>query len=136
MGEKFSKKSAIKLFLAFFLLLLMLYANFYAVKRMEHYAVQAYFYQRMSVAFDIAQVPAVKQQISQIMLEKDNPRQRELAKKLESRLDNTKDPGIYLDSMLEQDKAGLKRVKLLREVAFVLLILLAFVQFLLKRKLS
>ncbi len=113
---------------------LMLYANLYAIARMEHYAVQAYFYQRLSVAYDIGQMPAVKQQLNKIKLEKSNKRQKQFAEKFETGIGSINDPGVYLSNMLERQKAGFERVKLFREIAFVLLMILIFIQVLVERK--
>jgi hypothetical protein len=112
----------------------MLYANFYAIRRMEHYAVRAYFYQQLVVAYDIGKTPAVKQQLSKMISENKYPRQKAMAGEIEGKLADMKDPGTVLNGLLEREREGLTRMKIMREAAFVLLILLIFVRVLFGRK--
>ncbi|MCX5712004.1 MAG: hypothetical protein NTY47_02895 [Candidatus Omnitrophica bacterium] len=135
MQEILNKKSLAKILFAVFLLFLMLYANFYAVRRMEHYAVRAYFYERLSVAYDIGQMPAVRQQLSKIMQESRNPRQKTLAKNFIVQIDTIKEPGTYLGGAVDEQRRGFERVKFLRELAFFLLLILVFIQALMNRRL-
>ncbi len=134
MENKFKKNAIARLVLPFILLFLMLYANFYAVRRMEHYGVRAYFYQQLVVAYDIGKTPAVKQQISKIISENKYPRQKAMASEIESKIADMKDPGAVLNGLLEREREGLARIKVMREAAFVLLILLIFVRVLFRRK--
>lgn len=134
MKIRLEKKDVGKVALAATFLFLMLYANFYAVRRMEYYAVRAYFYQRLAVAYDIGKTPAVRQQLSKIFSEKNNPRQKEFAKITEDRLGDIIDPGAYLNDKLEQNKAGFERLRQFREIVFALLMVLVFMQILFRRK--
>lgn len=102
----------------------MLYANFYAVRKMSNYGVELYFYDKLSVAHDIGGSKGMKDELRKIIFSEKFPKELALARAFESRLQNLKDPAAYVDAQVEHSKARLLFIRHLRTIAIVLMLLL------------
>jgi len=115
------------------LLFLMVYANFYTINKMERYAVEAFFYQRLSAAYDVGQVSGLRQELAKILEDSKAPVQAALARGLAPKLESMPTPEPYIRSALAQKKAKLVRLKTFRQIAIVLLLLLVVLRIFLNR---
>ncbi len=116
------------------LLFLMLYANFYSVRRMEEHAMSAFFYQRLCVAYDFAQDQGMHRELAKALAEIRSSQRLAFAKEFAARLENMPDRGKFLRDSLEKEKAAFLQFKFLREVAMNLLLALLLLRILLNRK--
>lgn len=116
------------------LLFLMLYANFYTIRKMERYAVEAFFYQRLSAAYDIGQADGLHRELAKISADAGAPGQAALAREFAGKLGSIKNPELYIENALQQKKTILGHLKNYRQIAIVLLLVLVLLRIFLNRR--
>ncbi|MFA5271111.1 MAG: hypothetical protein WC412_02070 [Candidatus Omnitrophota bacterium] len=121
---KFSGKQIIKLLMTILFFACMLYANFYAVRRMSSYGMELYFYDKLAVAHDIGGQYGMRQELKNIITSEKFPKELALAKAFEGHLQNLKDPAAYVDAKVKHSKTRLLFIRNLRTTAIVLMFLL------------
>ncbi|MDD5155991.1 MAG: hypothetical protein PHF11_05890 [Candidatus Omnitrophica bacterium] len=117
-----NNKSRIRIAITAVLLFLFLFANFYAVRRMAFYAVQAYLYDKLLVAYRVGGMPGLKSELEEILSSDKMPRELAEARGFKSDLDNIKDPGKFLSDIARQKKAKINFLRNLRIAAFALIL--------------
>ena len=121
---KFSKKRIISLTLTVIFVLLMLYANFYIVKKLERDAVKIYLYDRLLVAYEIGSIGGMKEELNRILSHDRMPYELALAKKFKKNLDNIKKPDEFLENIITEKKIKIRLLKHLRTAAIALIMIL------------
>jgi len=120
MDKTFQKKliMAVLTFLFFFCAI---YANLYAIRRMERYAAEAYFYDKLQVALQFGGINGLDDELNMISLQDKQKRQQALVKEFKKTLPGLKNPGQYLSDIVTERKAKIIRIKNFRLVAMMII---------------
>jgi len=97
-----------------------IYANLYAIKRMERYAVEVYFYDKLQVALQFGGINGLDDELNRISSQGKEKRQQALAEEFKKTLPRLKDPGRYLSDIVTARKAKIIRIKNFRLVAMII----------------
>jgi len=116
------------------LFLCMIYANFYAIRKMERYALELYLYEKLLSAYEIASAQGMQKELSMVASDASMPREAKLARQFQARLPGIKDPYAYLKDIAAQKMNKLRLLKKLRTIAIIVIFLLAGYQFLAGRR--
>jgi len=120
----FPKSKIIKFAVTAVFLTCMLFANFYAVRKIMRYGVEVYFYDKLLVAYNIGGEKGMQKELRQIRTSDKMPRELALEKDFESRIGGLKDPAEFLSAKVQQGKQKVNLIRNLRSAAIVLMILL------------
>jgi len=131
---KFSKSRTIKFMVMLAFLLCMLYANFYAVRRMLGYAVEVYFYDKLLVAYNIGGIKGLADELEKIRTVDKMPRELILAEEFALRLESLKEPAVFLKDKVERGKQRINFIRGLRSGAIALMVLIFVWQLILKKQ--
>jgi hypothetical protein len=101
----------------------MVYANYYAVRRIMRLGVEIYFYDKLSVAYNIGGKKGLKEELQNIRANDKMPHELALAKDFEIKLRSLKDPAAFLNDKVTQDKQKVNLIRTLRSVAIILMFL-------------
>ncbi len=115
-------------------LLCMLFANFYAVRKMGQYGAELFIYDKLLVAYNVAGREGLEKELDEVFRERNFPRELTVAKEFKEEFKNLKDPGAYLSGKVTQSKGSIILLRNLRTAAIILMILIFGWQFLLKRR--
>lgn len=121
---RFSRSQIIKLALTLVFLVCVLFANFYAVRRMMRLGLEVYFYDKLLVAYNIGGRKGLEEEIEKIRAADKMPRELVLAKDFEIRLKGLKDPAQFLSEKVEQNKRKVNRIRNLRTAAIILMFII------------
>jgi hypothetical protein len=105
---------------ALLFLLCATYANLYAIRRMERYAVEVYFYDKLAVALQFGGTSGLHDELNRILSEDKQKREQALAAEFKKTLPQLKDPGGYLSGIITTRKAKIMRIKNFRLAAMVI----------------
>ncbi|GEM_PF-739672 len=122
--DMFSRKQVFRTLLVVVFIILMVYANFYIVRRVTYYALEVYLYDRLLIAYEVGSSEKMKEQLSMIASNADMPRERALAKKFEKNISSIKDIHGFLKKAVKEDKSKIKLLKNMRAVSIVLILIL------------
>ena len=118
------KGNKMKLILAVLFALLMLIGNFYAVKGIKNCGLEAYFYQRMLVAYEVGAMPGLKQELSRVLTQDKFPRELVLAREFEKNLGSLKDPQQFLKGIVKKKIDKVNFFQHIRNLAIALILIL------------
>ncbi len=121
---RFIKSRIIKFAVMTVFLACMLFANFYAVRKIMRYGVEVYFYDKLLVAYNIGGEKGMQRELQQIRSSDKMPRESALAGDFESKIRGLKDPAEFLSAKVQQGKQKVNLVRNLRSAAIALMILL------------
>ena len=121
---KFSRRGLIKLAVMSVFLCCMLFANFIAVRLILGYGVDAYFYDKLLVAYNIGGREGLKTELGKITVTDKLAREAMLAKDLNLRLENLADPGVFLGDKVRDAKGMVSRIRGLRTWAIYVMLVL------------
>jgi hypothetical protein len=131
---KFSKRQAIRLIVMLAFLACMLFANFYAVRKMLDYGVKVYFYDKLLVAYNIGGIKGLEDELEKIRVTDKMPRELILAEEFASRLKSLKEPAVFLEDKVEWGKKRINFIRSLRSGAIVLMVLIFGYQLILEKQ--
>lgn len=118
-------KTNLSRFIAMFAFLFcMLFANFYAVRKIIYHGVEAYFYDKLVVAYDIGGKDGINKELNAILTLDKMPRELVLAREFQVRLKSLENPIDYLRHKATENK---ERVMLFRNLRSAAIILLLFI---------
>ncbi|MFH0854963.1 MAG: hypothetical protein V1869_00390 [Candidatus Omnitrophota bacterium] len=120
----FSGSRIIKFAVMLVFVFCMLFANFFAVRMMLRSGVDAYFYDKLLVAYNIGGVKGLETELGKITFTDRLPRELTLAKDLSARLKLLADPGIFLKDKVAESKKAVYFIRSLRSIAIVLMIII------------
>lgn len=116
------RKSAGKFALAAILATLAIFANFITVRRIGYYAVEASFYDELSVAYSVGGAPGLKNELAKIAATAKLQRRVDLAKEFSGRLEYLADPKEFIGRVLSEDFRRIMLLRRLRTAAFLLIL--------------
>lgn len=116
-----SRKQLIKFLGTAVFMSAMLTANFYAVRKMNHYGMELYFYDKLLVAYNIGSGAGLKEEVDKILADERYPRELAMARDFMVKLKDLKDPGVFLNDKVNQDKEKVIFFKRLRNAAIILM---------------
>lgn len=118
---RFDKRQITKSVIVLIFFICMLYANFYAVRRMSHYGIELYFYSKLSVAYDIAGQAGFEEELDKIISSGEMPREAALARSFKDKLKNIKNPYGFISERATYCRNKLHFIRSLRTIAIVLM---------------
>jgi len=120
----FPKNRIIKIIVMLVFLSCMFFANFVAVRMMLHYGVDAYFYDKLLVAYTVGGREGLNLELGKIPVTDKLPRESVLAKDFADRLETLADPEAFLKNKVDISKRTVNLIRNLRSVAIYLMLLL------------
>lgn len=120
----FSRKNIIRAAAILVLLGCTFFANFYAVRMMQRYGVDVYFYDKLLVAYNIGGLPGLKVELEKIRSTDSFPREAALAEKFELKLKGLNNPGDFLGAKVSLNKKKIYLFRGLRSAAIALMALI------------
>jgi hypothetical protein len=121
---RFSKSRIIKIAVMLVFLSCMLFANFIAVRMMLHYGAEAYFYDKLLVAYTVGGQKGLKMELEMIPLSDKSPAESMLARDFTAKLAALTDPEAFLKDKVKQAKKTLNFIRNLRSAAIVLMLII------------
>jgi len=109
------------------LAILFIFANFVTVRRMGYYAIEANFYDELSVAYNTGGTDGLKKELDRIALSAKMNRKRAMAEEFKVRLKDLGDPRGLIQRSLSEDMKKIALFRNLRSAAIgILAIILIF----------
>lgn len=121
---KFSKSRIIRLAVLLVFFTCMLFANFYAVRKIMRLGLEMYFYDKLLVAYNIGGAKGLTEELDKIRSDDKMPRELPLAKDFEGRIKILKDPAQFLSDKVEQNRRKVNLIRNLRTAAIALMIII------------
>jgi len=105
--------------------LIFLFANIYAVRKIMRYGAEAFFYDKMLVAYQAGAEKGLKEELNR-MLAQDNKSAIEvrIARDFKERLPTIIEPGRYLSDTVAGKVGKVKNLRQLRVLSFLLLLVI------------
>ncbi|MEW5758249.1 MAG: hypothetical protein AB1755_02070 [Candidatus Omnitrophota bacterium] len=119
---KFSKDRLAKFVVSLIFLSCVLFANFYAVRKMLSLGTEVYFYDKLSVAYDIGKRAGLDEELKKILSQGKFPKEIVIAKNFEVKLKTLKDPYSFINSEVDKKKDQIKLIRNLRTWALAIII--------------
>jgi hypothetical protein len=126
-----NKKDKIRIIITVALFFLFAFANFYTIRRMAHYGVQVYLYDKLLVAYQTGGVSGLNAELERVLKQDKMPRELAEAKAFKSNLVNIKDVNEYLSGVTKHKMDRINLLRNLRILAFVLILLIFLARFIL-----
>jgi len=120
----FSKSQVIRLTVILLLLCCTLFANFIAVRMMLRYGIDAYFYDKLLVAYNIGGLAGLKTELDKISVTDKLRRESILAKNFSAQLETLPDPKAFLTDKVQKSKNMAFFIRNMRSAAIVLMVIL------------
>lgn len=114
----------IQIAIAVLLMLLFLVANLYSVRRIMHYGVELYLYDKLNVAYQIGGISGLKLELEKIISEDKMPREKFEAEAFKKRLGSINEPGKYLQDLVADRKAKVNMFRNIRNLAFYAILII------------
>lgn len=114
--------------------LIFLFANIYAVRKIMRYGAEAFFYDKMLVAYQAGAEKGLKEELNR-MLAWDNKSAIEvrIAHDFKGKLASIKDPEKFLNAIVTEKVNTVNRLRQMRSIAFLLIFAAFLVKMFLKR---
>lgn len=119
-----STKRKLSTAIAVLLFLFFLFANIYAIRRLSYFAVELFFYDKLSVAYEVGGKAGLNNELDKILSQSDMPRQLALAKAFKENSANIEDPAKFLNKATEEKEKEINLFRALRNGAFICIIML------------
>lgn len=116
-----NRERIIKIVLMAAFFICMLFANFYAIRKMGRYGAELFIYDKLLVAYNVAGRAGLEKELEEVFTEKVFPRELSIAKEFKEELKNLKDPAGYLSAKVTQSRANITLLRNLRTVAILLM---------------
>jgi len=100
----------------------MLFANFYAVRKINLYGIKLYFYDKLLVAYNIGGREGIDKELKEIFASDKFPRELALARDFQTQLGGLKDPATFLNQRSVQSKEKIMLLRNLRSAAIILML--------------
>ena len=117
----FPRARKIKLIATVLFLILSLFANFYAIRKLARYGVEVYFYDKMLVAYRIGALPGLKEELESVLSQDKMPSEIALAKDFKKNLDKLESPEKFLEDTSGSLKKKIALFRSLRNIAILLI---------------
>lgn len=116
------------------LIFCVIFANFYAIRRIEHYGLELYLYDRLLVAYDTGSRNGMDKELKNIISDDKMPRERKLAEEFQAKLINIKDLQGYLKDIVAEKRSKVMLLRNLRLAAVILMLLILGLRLLINLK--
>ena len=133
---EFSRRRIIKIAVTVVFLGCMFFANFIAVRMMFRYGVDAYFYDKLLVAYTIGGEKGLRIELANIPVTDNLLRESMLAKNFAVKLETLTDPGVFLKDKVQKSKKIAFSIRNLRSAAIIIMFILFCWQLIVKFKFS
>jgi hypothetical protein len=124
----FSKTRKISIVITVLLFSFFLFANIYAIRRMGHYGVELYLYDKLLVAYQVGGMPGMKEELERILSQDKMPHEIAEAKAFKKNLDSLEAPDKYLRNAVGESKNKINLFRNLRNIAFACITLLVLIR--------
>lgn len=131
---KLTGTQKLNLVLIVLLFVLFIFANFYVIRVAGLCAVEAYFYDKLLVAYQIGGERGMQLELEMILANDKMPHELATAREFKSNLGNIKEPDKFLEEAAKDGKEKIKLLRLLRNIAFVFILLFAVLRLVISRK--
>lgn len=118
------KRKMSSIVISILLFLFFAFANIYAIRQLGSYAVELFFYDKLLVAYQIAGMPGVNNELQRILTQEKMPREKAIAGVFKKNLVNLRDCGGFLKNIVEEKKNKINFLRKLRNIAFGCIIVL------------
>ncbi len=115
---KSSRKNKIRTTITVVLVVLFIWANFYTVRKIAHYGIELYLYDKLLVAYQIGGMRGLKIELNKESSQGRMRGELALAKDFEENLGSIKAPGDFLENIVKEKREKIKLFKNLRIAAF------------------
>ena len=119
---KYSGKQIRRALIVSILFILFVFANFYTVRKMIVCGVQAYFYDKMLVAYRVGGARGLNGELERVFSGDKNLQEREVAVKFKGNLSGLKSPEEFLEEKVNEKKNMIHRMRTMREVSFGIIV--------------
>ncbi len=102
----------------------MLFANFFAIRMIMRYGLDAYFYDKLLVAYTVGGENGLKLELGKIPLTDKSARESSLAKDFSARIKSLTHPEAFLKDKVDKSKSMISFVRNLRTLAIVIMLIL------------
>lgn len=102
----------------------MLYANFYAVRKMGLYATEVYLYDKLLVAYNIGGMNGLQAELKSVLADDKMPYELKKARDFEVEFSRLDDPVAFLNERSAQLKSKIKFLRNLRTAAICVMVLI------------
>jgi hypothetical protein len=124
-----------RIILVFGLFLGTIYANFYAINRLERHIVELHVYDKLAVAYDLAGKSGFERELEKIISRVEARQQMAVARDFQISIRGLDDPESFLDAKLAQVRERISFLKFARNAAIAVVVILFFLQVALSLKL-
>ncbi len=97
-------KPLARIIIAITVISLAIFANFIAIRYIGRYAIEANFYDKLSVAYDIGGVKGLERELAKMEVQSGERRQFALAESFQKKLPGLKEPEVFVDNALSEKK--------------------------------
>lgn len=120
----FSRSRIIKIALTLIFLCCMFFANFFALRLILRYGVDAYFYDKLLVAYTIGGAKGLKLELDKISITDKSSRESMLANNFVTKLETLVNPKAFLQDKVQENKKMIFFIRNLRSAAIVIMLIL------------
>ena len=115
---KLSGRKTRRVVIVSILFILFIFANFYSVKKIMHYGVELYFYDKMLVAYRVGGMRGLNSELAYTLAGDKNPNEQVPARNFKENLKDIKDPGDFLGEVVKEKRKKMRFMRHMREVSF------------------
>lgn len=133
---KLTGAQKINLILVVVLFVLFIFANFYVIRMAGLYAVEAYLYDKLLVAYQIGGLRGMHLELEMVLTNDKMPHELAVAREFKSNIGGIKEPDKFLEKAAKDRLEKIKLLRLLRNIAFVFILLFAVLRLVISRKAS
>ena len=117
-----SGRHKISIVITITLVLLFIFVNFYAVRKMGRYGVELYLYDKLLVAYrEGGGMPGLKNELERVLIYDKMRHEVAVARDFQKELDTIQAPEEFLEQAVRERKAKINSLRTLRIIAFVLI---------------
>lgn len=128
-----SSKRRLSMAITAMLFFFFLFANIYTIRRLGHYAVELFFYDKLLVAYQVGGQSGLDNELERILSQTNMPRQLALAKAFKSGPAKSMAPGEFLRNIINEKTNEINLFRNLRNIAFGCIIALILLRLALSR---
>jgi len=122
--DKIFKKKVTTVAMTFLLFFCAIYANIYAIRMMERYAGELYFYDKLQVALQFGGTKGFDDELNRISSLGTQKKQQALAEEFKKTLPQLKDPAQYLSNIVTDRRAKITRITNFRFIAMIVIFII------------
>lgn len=130
----FSRGMIIRMSVTLTMMLLAFFANFIAIRLIARHAIEVYFYNKLSVAYDIGGMPGLESELGKIITRDKLRKELALAADFKKRLAGLNEPEGFIDRSLSESNRQIILLRNLRSVAVALIIAVYLLNIFMLRK--